>query len=117
MFLAHRFQCLALGYIGIDRVWNVRDISFLAILCVTFLSMVIVIGKKRAAMPAKDRLLEEASAATLGLRRTHLVGFFIGTLVIVAALAATGFVQATLGFCLAVNVVSFVYLLKLTLFN
>lgn len=68
-------------------------------------------------MPAKDRLLEEASAASLGLRRTHLAGIFLGTIVVVTALAASKLVQATIGFCLVVDVITFVYLLKLTLFN
>ena len=110
-------ECLALGYIVADVTWNAKDIFILTLLVVTFLGMIIVIGKKRATMPAKDRLLEEASAASLGLRRTHLAGIFIATIVIVAALAASKLVQATIGFCFIVNIITFVYLVKLTLFN
>lgn len=109
--------CLALGGVGTDNVWNAKDIFFLTTLVVAFFGMMVVIGKKRTAMPAKDRLLEEASAASLGLRRTHLAGIFLGTIVVVTALAASKLVQATIGFCLVVDVIAFVYLLKLTLFN
>ena len=96
-------ECMALGKIAADNVWNTSDILVLVIELLAFFAMMGLIARKRNSMPAKDRLIEEATVMSLGMKRTHIVGIFVGTGLIVAALAATKMVQATLAFVLIVD--------------
>ena len=96
-------KCMKLGMLDGDNVWNASDIVVLALELLAFFAMMGLIARKRNSMPAKDRLIEEATVMSLGMKRTHIVGIFVGTGLIVAALAATKMVQATLAFVLIVD--------------
>merc|ERR1712072_535213 len=95
-------KCIKLGMLDGDNVWNASDIVVLALELLAFAAMMGLIARKRNSMP--------------GMKTTHIVGIFVGTGLIVVALAATKMVLATLAFVFIVDVITFVYFVKLTLF-
>ena len=55
-------------------------------------------SSQRAKMPAKDRLIEEATVASMGLKRSHVFGLALGAVLMTACLASAGLVRPTMGF-------------------
>ena len=96
-------KCMKLGMLDGDNVWNASDIVVLALELLAFAAMMGLIARKRNSMPGKDRLIEEATATSPGMKTTHIVGIVVGTGLIVVALAATKMVLATLAFVFIVD--------------
>ncbi|GMI10755.1 hypothetical protein TrVE_jg12882 [Triparma verrucosa] len=110
-------ECEMLGLTGGDNTWDVHQIGILVGELALFTALLFVIGKKRSRMPIKDRLIEEATAASVGFKRTYVFGIMIGCLILVAMLAAAKMVYATIGIMAFLNLVALGYLVKIGLFS
>jgi len=109
-------DCQAMGMSTGNSTWEAREIVFLALELCAFFALSMGIFQKRQSMSSKELLIEQATAAHFDMKRIHLVGGCLGTLIIVVCFAAAKLVSATLGFMLALDLGALFYLLKLTLF-
>ena len=110
-------MCEELGLTGSNNSWETMEIAILVLELVAFVAIMAGIGSKRSQMPAKDRLIEEATVASLGFKRSHIFGLALGTILITACLAAAKLVTPTMQFVAFIDFIALCYLLKLTLFS
>jgi len=110
-------SCEQLGLTGSDTTWDAHQIGILVGELALFTCLIFVIGKKRSRMPIKDRLIEEATAASVGFKRTYVFGIMVGILVFVCMLAAAKMVYATIGIMAFLNLIALGYLVKIGLFS
>lgn len=77
--------------------------------------MVAAITKKRSKMAKKDTLLEEAALSAAGIQQTHVIGIFALLMIFICLFGIMGLKHITWIMLLCVNVVFFIYLMKLTI--
>merc|ERR1712154_371803 len=65
-------------------------------------------------MSNKEALLEQAAMTAVGLQQTHIIFIFILTIVVIIIFASLCMKDITWTMLLAMNIVLFAYLLKLT---
>jgi len=94
--------------------WNKSDKVLLGILTLFGLGMLVGILRQRRTMSNKDALLEQAAMTAVGLQQTHIIFIFILTIVIIVIFASLCMKDITWTMLLAMNIILFAYLLKLT---
>jgi len=94
--------------------WNKSDKVLLGILTCFGVGMLVGILRQRRTMSNKEALLEQAAMTAVGLSQTHIIFIFILTIVIIIIFASLCMKDITWTMLLAMNVVLFAYLLKLT---
>jgi len=94
--------------------WNKSDKVLLGILTLFGMGMLMGILRQRRSMSNKEALLEQAAMTAVGLSQTHIIFIFILTIVIIIIFASLCMKDITWTMLLAMNIILFAYLLKLT---
>lgn len=94
--------------------WNKSDKVLLGILTMFGVGMLAGILRQRRTMSNKEALLEQAAMTAVGLNQTHIIFIFILTIVVIIIFASLCMKDITWTMLLAMNVILFAYLLKLT---